>query len=74
MGSSDGSQFLSEYPAGMRCLRASASVALGAGAVFLCDEDGRVVCGRGVEDDLRRCLGGVSYCGVTSGSSLYVYP
>jgi hypothetical protein len=31
------------------------------------------VCGRGVEDDLRRCLGGVSYCGVTSGSSLYVY-
>jgi hypothetical protein len=75
MGSSEGSQFLSEYPGGMRCLRASASVALGVGAAFLCEEDGRVeVCGRGVEDDLRRVRGCGSYCGVTSGSSLYVYP
>jgi hypothetical protein len=74
MGSSEGSQFLSEYPGGMRCLRASASVALGVGADFLCDEDGRVeVCVFGVEEDWRRRLGGVSYCGVTSGSSLYVY-
>jgi hypothetical protein len=73
MGSSEGSQFLSEYPGGMRCLRASASVAglaLGvAGVGFLCDDVGRdVFCG--VEDDCRRRRGGGSYCGVTSGSSL----
>lgn len=50
MGSSEGSQFLSEYPAGIRCLRASASVALagfaGGGAAFLEDELGRAAVGR----------------------------
>jgi len=62
MGSSEGSQFLSEYPAGMRCLRASASVALGVGGGFLGDVVGRAGCGRcGVEEDWRRRrVGGVS--------------
>lgn len=44
MGSSEGSQFLSEYPGGMRCLRASASVALGMGIEgFLGGAEGRAV-------------------------------
>jgi hypothetical protein len=47
MGSSVGSQFLYEYPAGMPARRASSSVALGGGwdAVLgrCCDDD----CGRG---------------------------
>lgn len=51
MGSSAGSQFFSEYPAGMRCLRASASVALGVEGVeaglLRCELAGRTVCGRG---------------------------
>jgi hypothetical protein len=52
MGSSDGSQFLREYPGGMRYLRASSSVALGIGGGFLGEEAGRAECGRcGVEDD-----------------------
>lgn len=69
MGSSEGSQFLSEYPGGMRCLRASASVALGVGGGFLGVAAGRVaVCGRcGVDDDCRLrddvgfATGGCSY-------------
>jgi hypothetical protein len=73
MGSSEGSQFLSEYPGGMRCLRASASVALAdGGGGFLCDDEGRplyVFCG--VEEDCRRLRGGVSYCGVVSASLSY---
>ena len=61
MGSSEGSQFLSEYPGGMRCLRASASVAFAVGGGFFGDVLGRAVCGRcGVEEDWRRRLGGVS--------------
>lgn len=72
MGSSEGSQFLSEYPGGMRCFRASASVALGVGGGFFGDVVARAVLGRcGVEDDCRRLLGGGgSYCGVPSGVSL----
>ena len=71
MGSSEGSQFLSEYPGGMRCLRASASVAFAVGAGFLVEVEGREVCVfLGVEDDSRRlrdddcCAGGgtCSYC------------
>jgi hypothetical protein len=43
---------LREYPAGMRCFRASASVALGVGGGFLGELVGRAVYGRcGVEDD-----------------------
>ena len=59
MGSSEGSQFLSEYPGGMRCLRASASVALGGGGGFLgaLELVGRAELGRGVELDCRRLLG-----------------
>lgn len=57
MGSSEGSQFLSEYPGGMRCLRASASVAFATGAGFLAEDDvGRVVGFCGVDDDVRRRL------------------
>ena len=65
MGSSDGSQFLSEYPGGMRCLRASASVAFAVGAGFLVEVEGRDECVFfGVEVDSRRfrvddvCAGG----------------
>jgi len=55
MGSSEGSQFLSEYPGGMRCLRASASVALATGGGFFgVDEVGRVEDRCGVEEDCRR--------------------
>lgn len=65
MGSSDGSQFLREYPGGMRCLRASASVAFAAGLAaglatgvgFLAEEEGREECvffGVEVDVDSRR--------------------
>ena len=55
IGSSEGSQFLSEYPGGMRCLRASASVALGGGGGFFGVVVVRDVCGLcGVDDDCLR--------------------
>lgn len=67
MGSSEGSQFLSEYPGGMRCLRASASVAFGVGAGFFGDAVGRAVDGRrGVELDCLRGRGDGSYRGDSS--------
>jgi hypothetical protein len=74
MGSSEGSQFLSEYPGGMRCRLASVSVALGVGGGFFGDVVGRAVCGRvGVDDDWRRRLGVVG-CGEPPRSSLsYAY-
>lgn len=56
----------------MRCRLASASVALAVGGGFFGDVVGRAV-GRGVDDDLRRCLGGVC-CGELPKSSLsYAY-
>jgi hypothetical protein len=73
IGSSEGSQFLSEYPGGIRCFLASASVALGAGGGFFGvdvfgADDVRAVVGRfGVDVDWRRCLGGVG-CGEAKSS------
>lgn len=58
MGSSEGSQFFREYPGGMRCLRASASVAFAVGTGFFGVVEGRAVVGLcGVDDDCRRLLG-----------------
>lgn len=79
MGSSVGSQFLSEYPGGMRCARASASVALGGvGGAFLDELEGRgplAVDGRcGVDCEERRGLRGVSlsYRGEPVGSAIMI--
>lgn len=48
---------MSEYPGGMRCLRASASVAFGVGGGFF-GAAARAGVGRcGVDDDCRRLLG-----------------
>jgi len=65
MGSSEGSQFLREYPGGIRCLRASASVAFGVGGGgFFDDDEGLLLCDFcGVDVDSRRLRDDVCCCG-----------
>ena len=62
MGASDGSHCFSDSPGGMRCLRASASVAIGIGAdLFSLGEEGGVKkVWSGVEDDWWCRRGGAS--------------